>query len=440
MSLTISEGNFNFLKSGLMLRREISRSAFRVRALARHRTLPAASGYHADRTGPYVHGGSINATYDDGGVYDGGLMSTRAFASCSPLGASFKKTGQHKFLQMIASSSIGIDERGMASDAYDATQIQVLQGLDPVRKRPGMYIGSTGQRGLHHLIYEILDNAIDEVQAGHASNVWVEMDMESDWITIRDDGRGIPTDIHPVTGKSALETVLTVLHAGGKFGGDSSGYSVSGGLHGVGVSVVNALSRDMQVTVWRGGKRHDQHFSKGEAKGPLSTADVPDDDGQKGTRVRFLYDDTIFSNTATFDPETIRSRLRELAFLNPSATINFRVKGETPKSSSKKKRKEKMEESDDETVSTSDEWEIFHFSGGLEEYVKHINRDRLSSHEPITFSHSDGDVQVHVSLQWCSDVFSDTLIGFVNSIKTIDGGTHMDGFKSALTRTGMLLL
>ncbi|KAI8112178.1 hypothetical protein M9434_003502 [Picochlorum sp. BPE23] len=338
-----------------------------------------------------------------------------------------------------------IDGRGFASDAYDATQIQVLQGLDPVRKRPGMYIGSTGQRGLHHLIYEILDNAIDEVQAGHADSVWVEMDMETNWIMIRDNGRGIPTDIHPVTGKSALETVLTVLHAGGKFGGDSSGYAVSGGLHGVGVSVVNALSRKMHVTVWRDGTRYDQNFAQGEAVSQLEMSDTHDDGDRKGTRVRFLYDDSIFSSTATFDPETIRSRLRELAFLNPQATIHFRAKNYSGKQHARKDSKkdaaaEEPESDAEEALATTtpgdaDGWELFHFSGGLSEYVKHINRDRLSAHEPIFFSRTDGDIQVDVSLQWCSDAFSDTLIGFVNSIKTIDGGTHMDGFKSALTRT-----
>ena len=172
----------------------------------------------------------------------------------------------------------------------------MLQGLEPVRKRPGMYIGSTGQRGLHHLVYEILDNCIDEVQAGHATAVRVELDPASGWVTVSDDGRGIPTDLHPVTGKSALETVLTVLHAGGKFGGDSSGYTVSGGLHGVGVSVVNALSRELEVTVWRGATRYVQRFARGEAQGPLAEGPTPPEQaGRRGTQVRFLYDDTIFA-------------------------------------------------------------------------------------------------------------------------------------------------
>jgi len=350
-------------------------------------------------------------------------------------------------IPIVARASLGdemVDGRSFGSEAYDASQIQVLQGLDPVRKRPGMYIGSTGQRGLHHLIYEILDNAIDEVQAGHADQVWVEMDMESNWVTIRDNGRGIPTDVHPVTGISALETVLTVLHAGGKFGGDSSGYSVSGGLHGVGISVVNALSKELQVSVWRNGTRYDQTFSQGLTKSPLESSSVENGDTKQGTRVRFLYDDGIFSSTAVFDPETIRSRLRELAFLNSNATINFRVKNHQGKKKSQKY--EGSEKKDDSSPSKQDDaisedgWEVFHFSGGLAEYVKHINRDRISSHEPIVFSRKDGDVHVDVALQWCSDAFSDTLIGFVNSIKTIDGGTHMDGFKSALTRTGTIIV
>lgn len=352
-----------------------------------------------------------------------------------------------------------------ATAAYDASQIQVLQGLDPVRKRPGMYIGSTGQRGLHHLVYEILDNAIDEVQAGHARHVWVELDTSSGWVEIRDDGRGIPTDLHPVTGKSALETVLTVLHAGGKFGGDASGYSVSGGLHGVGVSVVNALSEEMQVTVWRGGKRHWQRFSRGVPMTDLEVANVEGSEGWSGTWVRFRYDDTIFSKTATFDADTIRSRLRELAFLNSAATIHFRVLSQhEPRKAGTvgitAARKDHAENGNGASAHGAEhngalshapspaavppsssqwkegpEWEILHYSGGLAEYVKFLNRDKQEVHTPITFSKEVSGVQVEVALQWCSDVFSDTLVGFVNSIKTVDGGTHLDGFKAALTRT-----
>lgn len=322
------------------------------------------------------------------------------------------------------------------TSTYDSSQIQVLQGLDPVRKRPGMYIGSTGQRGLHHLIYEILDNSIDEIQGGYATCVYVDMDLATNVVTIRDNGRGIPTDVHPTTGKSALETVLTVLHAGGKFGGDSSGYQVSGGLHGVGVSVVNALSESMKVEVWRDGKHYSQQFARGVAMSELEVADSEEDASVSGTRVSFLYDKEIFSKTATFDPDTIRGRLRELAFLNKEATIYFRVRDGTVK-----KEKEKVEDKGGEEVaaegaeSDPDAYETLHFSGGLSEYVEHINRDRIPTHNPIFFSKMENNVTVEVSLQWCSDAFSDTLIGFVNSIKTIDGGTHMDGFKAALTRT-----
>ena len=353
---------------------------------------------------------------------------------------------------------------------YDASRIQVLQGLEPVRKRPGMYIGSTGQRGLHHLVWEILDNAIDEVQAGHARSVWVEMDTKSGWVAVQDDGRGIPTDIHPATGKSALETVLTVLHAGGKFGGSASGYSVSGGLHGVGISVVNALSEDLEVTVWRDGKAHRQRFSRGIPQSELEVS--PDNSFTCGTRVCWRYDDEIFSKNAHFDPEVIKSRLRELAYLNSSATIHFRADTTNAKSDEEgTKRKlagKKSPVKGSETPSeawveqeaahlqefsilssisdhsngrerivaiSNDSWDIFHFEGGLAEYVKFMNRDKTPIHDPYVFSRTNGDVVVEVALQWCSDAFSDTLIGFVNSVKTIDGGTHLDGFKAALTRT-----
>ncbi|KAL6783970.1 TOP3 [Auxenochlorella protothecoides x Auxenochlorella symbiontica] len=332
--------------------------------------------------------------------------------------------------------------------AYDADQIQVLQGLEPVRKRPGMYIGSTGQRGLHHLIYEILDNAIDEVQGGHASQIWLEMDLASGWVRVRDDGRGIPTDLHPATGKSALETVLTVLHAGGKFGGEASGYAVSGGLHGVGLSVVNALSAHLAISVWRGGVRHAQRYARGVPLAPLAPAQGPGDEApggprltpeaelpqaapsggtreegppdggqagppRRGTDVRFRYDDAIFAAGAAFDPDTIRARLRELAFLNSGVTIHFRARpakgGDAP-------------------------WEALHYSGGLQEYVKYLNRSKTAMHEPISFSKKVDGVTVNIALQWCSDSFSDNILGFVNSVKTVDGGTHIDGFKSALTR------
>ncbi|CAL8470140.1 g9682 [Coccomyxa elongata] len=317
-------------------------------------------------------------------------------------------------------------EATSASGDYGADQIQVLEGLDPVRKRPGMYIGSTGQRGLHHLVYEILDNAIDEVQSGFAHTVKVEMDLSSGWVTISDDGRGIPTSIHPQTGRSALETVLTVLHAGGKFGGQGSGYSVSGGLHGVGISVVNALSEELHVTVWRQGKEYQQTYRQGQPVTELLESKLPGKVAKKsGTQVKFLYDKGVFTKGLTMDPKTIRTRLQELAFLNSGATIWFRAL-ETSSTHVSSNGSGPHDEPD---------WEKLHFEGGLCEYVKYLNRDSHPMHEPIFVSDKVDGVVVEVALQWCSDTFSDLLIGFVNSVKTIDGGTHIDGLKAALTRT-----
>jgi len=349
-----------------------------------------------------------------------------------------------------------------------------------VRKRPGMYIGSTGVRGLHHLVYEILDNSIDEVQAGEARSVEVSVDLETGWVTVADDGRGIPTAVHPATGKSSLETVLTVLHAGGKFGGGeaSSGYRVSGGLHGVGVSVVNALSSALRVTVWREGQEHTQSFERGVALAPLASRPLSEDRGRTGTKVAFRFDDEIFSPGVAFEPETIRARLRELAFLNSSATIRFKVIGGSSKkavaarralafieeeegdikyddSSASSSATATADDDDDEGSSSSrppppsspvpsstfdaDGWETFHFAGGLEEYVRWLNRDKSPLHPRPFYARVDNvggsGVGVEVALQWCADSFSDTLVGFVNSVKTVDGGTHMDGLKAALTRT-----
>lgn len=348
-----------------------------------------------------------------------------------------------------------------------------------MRKRPGMYIGSTGVRGLHHLVYEILDNSIDEVQAGEAKKVEVTVDLETGWVTVADDGRGIPTAIHPATGKSSLETVLTVLHAGGKFGGgeSSSGYQVSGGLHGVGVSVVNALSSALRVTVWREGQEHTQSFERGNAIAPLSSRPLADseDKNRTGTKVAFRFDDDIFSPGVAFEPETIRARLRELAFLNSSATIKFKVIGGSSKkavaraclaalASAEEEEGDiryddtNGDDAEEENSSSSsspsnsspalpvpsstieaDGWETFHFAGGLEEYVRWLNRDKSPLHPRPFYARVDNvggtGVGVEVALQWCADSFSDTLVGFVNSVKTVDGGTHMDGLKAALTRT-----
>eukprot|EP00210_Caulerpa_lentillifera_P002985 g2850.t1 len=298
---------------------------------------------------------------------------------------------------------------------YNAEQIQVLEGLDPVRKRPGMYIGSTSQKGLHHLVYEVLDNAIDEVQAGFADTIHLEIYLKEGRVCITDNGRGIPTEIHPQTKKSALETVLTVLHAGGKFGGDQSGYTISGGLHGVGLSVVNALSKELQVVVWRDGQEFSQSFSRGQPLGAMKSSIQNQAEEKSGTRVEFQYDPTIFSNMADYDPHVLTSRFREVAFLNKRATLHYRFVGEDP--------------------SGEDQWKTFHYEGGLSQFVQFINQGKTPIHKPIFFTGNSEETTVELALQWCNDAFSENVVGFVNNVKTPDGGTHLEGFKSALTRT-----
>lgn len=330
-----------------------------------------------------------------------------------------------------ASAAASVAETAPRLAGYDASQIQVLEGLDPVRRRPGMYIGSTGQRGLHHLVYEILDNSIDEVQAGHATNIKVSINPVDGWVEITDDGRGIPTDMHLSTGKSALETVLTVLHAGGKFGGGNSGYKISGGLHGVGISVVNALSSQLQATVYKKGRTFTQNFERGVATSGLVEADAAADDPQHGTTIRFLYDREIFAQGVSFDTEIIRTRLRETAFLNSSATITFVSGGQGKQGGDS----DSNGTASGKAVSVSDSVETFHFSGGISEFVQWNNRSRTPMHDPIFISQTVNGVQVEIALQWTSDSFSDSMVGFVNSIKTIDGGTHMEGLKASLTRT-----
>ncbi|XP_057872812.1 DNA gyrase subunit B, chloroplastic/mitochondrial isoform X3 [Cryptomeria japonica] len=301
-----------------------------------------------------------------------------------------------------------------AAKSYDAGQIQVLEGLEPVRKRPGMYIGSTGPRGLHHLVFEVLDNSIDEAQAGFATVIDIIL-FPDDSVSIKDNGRGIPTDLHPITQKSALETVLTVLHAGGKFGGESSGYSVSGGLHGVGVSVVNALSEKLEVTVWRDGMEYHQTFMRGKPVTELQSNKITDEPTSlQGTYIRFWPDKEIFTTTKQFDYKTIAGRARELAFLNPEVKITLK------------------QENDDTENTVYDE---YYFAGGLSEYVQWLNQDKKPIHEPILLKSEKDGVNVNVALQWCSDAYSDTLLGYANSIRTIDGGTHIDGLKFSLTRT-----
>lgn len=287
---------------------------------------------------------------------------------------------------------------------YDASQIQVLEGLEAVRKRPGMYIGSTGPRGLHHLVWEIVDNSIDEALAGYCDEITVIVEKDNS-ITVRDNGRGIPVNIQEQTGRPAVEVIFTVLHAGGKFGG--GGYKVSGGLHGVGSAVVNALSSKLEVTVWKDGYEYYQAYSRG-----IPTADLkkigPTD--KKGTEIHFIPDEEIFTETTVYDYETLATRLRELAFLNRGLGIIFIDR-----------RGEEERES------------VFRYEGGILSYVEHLNRAREVVHPPIFIEGEKDGIVVEVALQY-NDGFASNLYSFTNNIHTYEGGTHEAGFKSALTR------
>ena len=296
------------------------------------------------------------------------------------------------------------------TSSYGADQIQVLEGLEAVRKRPGMYIGSTGPRGLHHLVYEVVDNSIDEALAGYCTHIEIDINTDGS-IGVTDDGRGIPTDIHPKTGKSALETVMTILHAGGKFGG--GGYKVSGGLHGVGVSVVNALSEWVEVTVWRDKKVYLQRYERGKPQGELQVEANKENPNQTGTSVNFFPDTTIFTDTIEFEYNILAGRLKELAYLNAGVKITFTDN--------------RLEEP---------RQEVYFYEGGIREYVAYMTREKQPLHEDIIYvSGEKNGVTVEVALQWCIDAFSDNLLGFANNIRTIDGGTHLEGLKTVLTRT-----
>jgi DNA gyrase subunit B len=291
---------------------------------------------------------------------------------------------------------------------YDAQQIQVLEGLEAVRKRPGMYIGSTGPRGLHHLVYEVVDNSVDEALAGYCKTIDISINADGS-VTVTDDGRGIPTGIHPKTGKSALETVMTILHAGGKFGG--GGYKVSGGLHGVGISVVNALSEWVEVTVWREKKVHLQRFERGASKGEMEIKPFPQ--SRTGTSVTFLPDASIFTETTKFDYTTLSGRLRELAYLNGGVKITF-----------------------SDRRPDSEREETYFYEGGIREYISYMNREKQPLHEEVIYVQGErNNIQVEVALQWCVDAYNDNIIGFANNIRTVDGGTHLEGLKAVLTRT-----
>jgi DNA gyrase subunit B len=296
---------------------------------------------------------------------------------------------------------------------YDDGQIRVLEGLEAVRVRPGMYIGSTGPKGLHHLVYEVVDNSIDEALAGYCKNIDISINADGS-VTVVDDGRGIPTGIHPKTGKSTIETVLTVLHAGGKFG--DGGYTVSGGLHGVGVSVVNALSERVQVQVSREKKIYTQRFARGI---PVSELEVTDGkESRTGTTVTFLPDTEIFKDGIIFEYATLAGRLKELAYLNAGIKIIFTDN--------------RLELLGSDTPKT----DTYYYEGGIREYVSYINADKQPLHEEIIYINNEKNkVQVEVALQWCVDAYSDNVLGFANNIRTIDGGTHLEGLKTVLTRT-----
>ena len=289
---------------------------------------------------------------------------------------------------------------------YNAEQIQVLDGLEHVRKRPGMYIGSVSIRGLHHLVYEIVDNCVDEALAGYCTHIKIEIEP-GNIICVEDDGRGIPVDIHPKTKISAAETVYTQLNAGGKFGGDS-GYKVSGGLHGVGASVVNALSTWAEVTIQRDGGIFQMKFERGKTVQPLTRLG---DSNKTGTKVRFLADDTIFE-TLDYDYQTLENRFREMAFLTKGLSISV-----------EDKRGEEVKKAN------------FCFEGGLNSFVEFLNKNKEKiNQQPVYIEKNDGEVPVEIAFQYTTS-YSENIYSFVNNINTVEGGTHLEGFKRALTKT-----
>lgn len=295
-------------------------------------------------------------------------------------------------------------EENKIQQSYDADQIQVLEGLEAVRKRPGMYIGSTSSKGLHHLVWEIVDNSIDEALAGFCKNISVTIEQDN-WIRVEDDGRGIPVDTQEKMGMPAVEVIMTVLHAGGKFGG--GGYKVSGGLHGVGASVVNALSEETIVHVHRDNKIHEIKFERGTTVQKLKVIGEAD---RNGTTTRFKADAEIFKETTVYEYDILATRIRELAYLNRGISITIADEREGQEKS-----------------------ETFHFEGGIREYVEHLNANKEPIHAPIDVAGEKDGISVEIAMQYNAG-FNSTIMSFANNINTYEGGTHESGFKTALTR------
>ncbi|MBE1556529.1 DNA gyrase subunit B [Filibacter limicola] len=301
-------------------------------------------------------------------------------------------------------NSLAMEEKDIQM-TYDASQIQVLEGLEAVRKRPGMYIGTTSSKGLHHLVWEIVDNSIDEALAGHCDHIEVTIEKD-DWIRVDDNGRGIPVGTQESTGRPAVEVIMTVLHAGGKFGG--GGYKVSGGLHGVGASVVNALSETTEVYVRRDGKVHFIQFKRGDLTQELCVVGESD---ETGTRTRFKADAEIFTETTTYEYDILANRLRELAYLNRSLRITIAD-----------------ERGEEERTDT------YYYEGGIKSYVEHLNKNKEPIHEEPIFIEGEKDgISIEIAMQYNSG-YAENLFSFANNINTYEGGTHESGFKTALTR------
>ncbi|WP_264990042.1 DNA topoisomerase (ATP-hydrolyzing) subunit B [Lysinibacillus piscis] len=300
--------------------------------------------------------------------------------------------------------AVTIENEGLQNQAYEADQIQVLEGLEAVRKRPGMYIGSTSSKGLHHLVWEIVDNSIDEALAGFCTDITVTIEKDN-WIRVEDNGRGIPVSIQEKMGKPAVEVIMTVLHAGGKFGG--GGYKVSGGLHGVGASVVNALSVETIVQVHRDGHIHEIKFERGKTIQELT---IIGESTYTGTTTRFKADPEIFKETTVYEFDILAHRIRELAYLNRGIKITI------------------TDEREEELRSTT-----YHYEGGIRSYVEHLNQSKEPIHEPIDVLGEKDGISVEIAMQYNAG-FSSSIFSFANNINTYEGGTHESGFKTALTR------